>query len=69
MIRRIAANRIIASDKQFSQYVIEIKDGIVIDCYPLHEELPFTEWLGGTILLEKDKDGNMRASKDGKILK
>ena len=48
MPRRIAANRIIFGSKEFIQYAIEIEGCIVKDYYPLTEEQPFTEWLGGT---------------------
>lgn len=68
MLRRIAANRIILDDKQLTQCVIEIEGDIVKSYYPLTDELPFTEWLGGTITLTKYKDGTIRAFKDGKQL-
>lgn len=68
MARRIAANRVIIDDRQLVQYVVEIENGIVTNYYPLTEEQPFTEWLGGTILLTKDVNGIIRASKDGKFI-
>lgn len=68
MPRRIAANRIIFGSKEFIQYAIEIEGCIVKDYYPLTEELPFTEWLGGTITLSDDAEGCLRAYKDGKLL-
>lgn len=68
MLRRIAANRIILDDKQLKQHVIEIEGDIVKSYYPLSDELPFTEWLGGTITLTTGKDGAIRAYKDGKQL-
>lgn len=68
MLRRIAANRIILDDKQLTQHVIEIEDDFVKNYYPLTAELPFTEWLRGTITLITDKDGVIRAYKDGKQL-
>lgn len=68
MARRIAANRVIIDDRQLVQYVVEIENGIVTNYYPLTEEQPFTKWLGGTILLTKDANGIIRASKDGKFI-
>lgn len=68
MARRIAANRVIIDDRQLVQYVVEIENGIVTNYYPLTEEQPFTEWLGGIILLTKDANGIVRASKDGKFI-
>lgn len=68
MARRIAANRVIIDDRQLIQYVVEIENGIVTNYYPLTEEQPFTEWLGGIILLTKDANGIIRASKDGKFI-
>lgn len=68
MARRIAANRVIINDRQLVQYVVEIENGIVTNYYPLTEEQPFTEWLGGIILLTKDANGIVRASKDGKFI-
>lgn len=68
MARRIAANRVIIDDRQLIQYVVEIENGIVTNYYPLTEEQPFTEWLGGNILLTKDANGIIRASKDGKFI-
>lgn len=68
MARRIAANRVIIDGRQLIQYVVEIENGIVTNYYPLTEEQPFTEWLGGTILLTKDANGKIRASKDGKFI-
>lgn len=68
MLRRIAANRIIFGEKEFIQYVIEIEGCIVKDYYPLTDEQPFTEWIGGTIMLSDDGKGTVRAYKDGKLL-
>lgn len=68
MPRRIATNRIIFDGKEFIQYAIEIEGGSVKDYYPLTEELPFTEWIGGTITLSNDAEGCIRAYKDGKLL-
>lgn len=68
MARRIAANRVIIDGRQLVQYAVEIENGIVTNYYPLTEEQPFTEWLGGTILLTKDTNGIIKASKDGKFI-
>ncbi len=63
--RRIASNKVILDDKIIQQCVVELIDGRVVNYYGFKDELPITEWLGGTIILEKDKDGVLRASQDG----
>lgn len=47
--RRIAVNRLIVDKHELKQCIIEILDGKVVNYYPFTEELPNTEWLGGTI--------------------
>lgn len=58
-MRRIAANRVRIDGKEIRQCVVEIEDGIVVDYYKFHEELPFTEWIGGLIETERDENGNL----------
>lgn len=58
-MRRIAANRVRIDGKEIRQCVVEIEDGIVVDYYEFHEELPFTEWIGGLIETERDENGNL----------
>ena len=39
----------------------------VVRCFPLTEELAATEWIGGEVVLQGNKD-SLRAYKDGKLL-
>ncbi len=50
------------------QAVVEISEGRVVNYYEFRDELPMTEWLGGTIIVRRDDDGILRASKDGTLL-
>lgn len=68
MKRQVAANRIITSDNtEIKLGVVEIDDTIVTRVYSLQGELPFTEWIGGTITI-KTADGVMHAYKDNKMI-
>lgn len=42
--RRIAASEVWIDDQCFSNYVVEVEDGILTDHYPLNGELPNTIW-------------------------
>ena len=53
-LRRVAAHEVKAGNKVLSQAVVELREGKVVRCYSFTEELPHTEWLGGTILIEDD---------------
>ena len=50
------------------QAFVELVDGKVLKYGHLEEELPMTEWLGGTIVLSVGKDGCLRAFWNGKLL-
>ncbi len=68
-IRRMAAHWLMMPDGQCrTQWVVEIRSGRVSDYYPLKEELPFTEWLNGTIQLEENADGSLSAFYEGKMI-
>lgn len=54
MVRRFGVNRLILDGIVHLQCVVTVKDGEVIDFHPLTEELPFTEWRGGTVELIRD---------------
>lgn len=43
------------------QAVVEIADGRVVNYYEFRDELPMTEWLGGTIEIERDEEGTLVA--------
>lgn len=47
--RRIAANHVIENGCDLGRCVVELHDDIVINCHPLVEEHPMTEWFGRTI--------------------
>lgn len=53
-VRRVAAHEVIVGKEVFSPAVVELIRGKVVGYYLLTEELPQTEWLGGTILIEGD---------------
>ena len=63
MIRRVAANYVIISDKRLVNHVVELYGSRVINYYPLRGEIAMTEWLGGTIEILKGKAWHI--TKDG----
>ncbi len=51
-MRRVAASRVFINEKEFhNNYVVELFEHLVMNHYPLTNELPMTEWLGGTIII------------------
>ena len=51
-MRRVAASRVFMNEKEFfNNHVVELFNHSVTNHYPLKEELPMTEWLGGTIII------------------
>lgn len=67
--RRIAANEVIVCGKRLELCIVEIDSAVVTDYYQFSEEQPQTEWLGGTVIIEKDKDNCLRAYKNGNLIK
>lgn len=68
-MRRIGANDVITPDGEIlSPAVVEIDNGMVKQWYRLDMEMPFTEWIGGTIELQADNNGNIMAIKNNRIL-
>jgi hypothetical protein len=57
--RRIACNELITLEGQcLTHCVVELsEDGRVERHYALREELPFTEWMQGQLVLKKTGDG------------
>jgi len=52
MKKRFAAHQVfVHSDNHYKQYVVETENKTVIRFFPLKEEIAFTEWIGGTIIL------------------
>ena len=69
-ITRYAAHLVVDEhQKTMEMCVVELTNGIVTSCSPLHVEEPFTEWLGGTITITTDTAGRKVALHNNKILK
>lgn len=66
--RRIGANRIVDDERVLKQAVVEITRGRVTNYYTFKDELPATEWLGGTIRLRQDTNGVLRAYSNDTVL-
>ena len=58
-LRRIAAHTVI--------FVVEIIDSRVVRHYPLQEELPYTEWVSGTLLVDSGAVFRLTTSADGTL--
>ncbi|WP_297253697.1 hypothetical protein [uncultured Prevotella sp.] len=70
MTRLVAANRVITADgREMKPGVVELDGERVVNVSALLDERPFTEWLGGTINLQYSADEQLRAYKDGEMLK
>lgn len=66
-LKRYAAHEVIVGDKSIPMCVVEMTDGFVTGYHTFSEELPFTEWLGGTINIVEDKEGRQVALWNNKI--
>ena len=64
--RRLGAHNIITESGELRQGVVELIDDTVVNYYTFTDELPMTEWLGGTIVLLKDEEGILHAMHEGK---
>ncbi len=64
-MRRVAAHCVITPSQSYQQAVVVLSDGAVVEIFTFTEELPATEWLGGTIYVEPDENGILRAYQDG----
>ena len=66
----VAANRVITADgREMKPGVVGLDGERVVNVVALLGERPFTEWLGGTINLQYSADEQLRAYKDGEMLK
>lgn len=66
-LRRCGVHEVItASSAILTQAVVEIEEGRVVNYYEFRDELPMTEWLGGTIEIKRDEEGILRAFWQGK---
>lgn len=54
--------------KTIDRCVVEIDNGHVVNYYTFDEELPLTEWLGGTINLLRDDTGVLVAEWHGHLI-
>lgn len=63
-MRRIGAHKVVTPSATLSQAVVEISDGRVVNYYEFSDELPMTEWLGGTIEVSRNANGMLQAFKD-----
>lgn len=68
-MRRCGAHQVILPDGSIlQQAVVEILEGRVVNYFEFREELPMTEWLGGEIWVERNKEGILRALWNGKVI-
>lgn len=67
-MRRVGAHIVITETEKLRQAVVEIDEDRVVNYYEFRDELPMTEWLGGTINIVRDDDGILHALKDGRLI-
>lgn len=68
-MRRVGAHEVVFSNRKLIQAVVEIQGTQVVNYYEFRDELPMTEWLGGTITLKYSESGELQAWWDNKQLK
>ncbi len=57
MKKRFASHFIVFTvTEQKTRYVVELEEGCVTDTFPLEEEIAFTEWIGGIIVLTPHRE-------------
>ena len=67
-MRRVGAHDVVGDGSRLHQAVVEIEGQQVVNCYEFRDELPMTEWLGGTIRLVVSADGMRQAWWNGHLL-
>lgn len=67
-MRRVGAHIVITETETLRQAVVEIDEDRVVNYYEFRDELPMTEWLGGTINIVRDDEGILHALKDGRLI-
>lgn len=68
-VRRVAAHEVdLCNERILNNAVVELSDGVVKECYTFSGELPFTEWLGGTIEIRRNSEGEPEAYWNGRRL-
>lgn len=68
-MRRVGAHEVVFSNRTLTQAVVEIQGTQVVNYYEFRDELPMTEWLGGTIILKYSESGELQAWWNNKQLK
>ena len=69
LMRRCGAHEVKLPDGDvLEQAVVEISDGRVVNYYEFRDELPMTEWFGGTIEVARDEEKGLIAVWNGKII-
>lgn len=68
-LRRVGVHYVVTENGTLKQCVVEIVEDRVVNYYTFTDELPLTEWLGGTIELKRNEDGVLQAWHEGKLLK
>ncbi len=61
---RFAANRLMKNGDVIVNGVVDTDNGIVRAYYHFSEELPFTEWIGGTIELIEENGQLVACARD-----
>ena len=49
--------------------IVELMNGVVHDYYHFEGELGMVEWLGGAVELKYDEKNDLRAYRNGKVIK
>lgn len=65
---KYAAHHVVAPERNYTQAIVETDAGKVKNIYPFTLEEPFTQWLGGTILIKKSHFGGLEAWHEGRKL-
>jgi len=68
MFRRVAAHHVQIDGRTIDRCVVETDNGRVVNYYTFADELPLTEWLGGTISLLRNDDGVLVAEWRGRLI-
>lgn len=64
--RKVAAHEVELDGNIMPMQVVSLREGRVVDVYPLDGEMAGTEWLGGRIEIRKASDTSLIAYKDNK---
>lgn len=68
-IRRIAVHELFYGKECLNMCIVELMNGIVHGYYHFEGEHGMVEWLGGTVELKYDEKNNLRAYRNGKVMK